>query len=245
MLAVLASLLLTVRDCPRARAALHVELLALRHQIHVLTWSRPLRPRLTRADRLFWIWLSRFWQGWQSALVIVKPETVIAWHRRSFRLFWRWKSHRRPGRQAVPLEIRRLIRPMSDANPLWGAADPRRTPEARHQHLSGDRHKVHGSLQPAAIADVAQVPDESPRSDAVAPACLTYSDSRFARLHVAAVVTPRCVEPFGWLRAPSRSMARRQAARCAAATARLRSSPPHSDSRERCAAAARTARFDR
>jgi hypothetical protein len=81
------------------------------------------------------------------------------------------------------------------------------------------------------------------RSDAVAPACLT--DSRFARRHVAAVVTPRCVEPFGWLRAPSRSMARRQAARCAAATARLRSSPPHSDSRERCAAAARTARFDR
>ena len=121
MLAVLISLLLTLRDCLRARAVLHLELLALRHQIHVITRSRPLRPRLTRSDRLLWIWLSRVWHGWQSALVIVKPETVIAWHRRSFRLFWRWKSRRRVGRPTVPLDVRTLIRTMSDANPLWGA----------------------------------------------------------------------------------------------------------------------------
>ena len=121
MLAVLISLLLTLRDCLRARAALHVELLALRHQIHVLTRSRPPRPRLTRTDRLLWIWLSRVWHGWAASLVIVKPETVIAWHRQGFHLFWTWKSRRRVGRPSVPLEVRTLIRTISDANPLWGA----------------------------------------------------------------------------------------------------------------------------
>jgi hypothetical protein len=121
MLTVLISLLLALRDCLRARAVLHLELLALRHQIHVLTRSRPLRPRLTRTDRLRWIWLSWVWHGWPAALVIVKPETVIAWHRQGFRLFWTWKSRRRVGRPTVPLEIRALIRAMSDANPLWGA----------------------------------------------------------------------------------------------------------------------------
>jgi putative transposase len=59
MLAALISVLLTLRDCLRARAALHVELLALRHQIHLLSRSRPPRPRLTPTDRLLWIWLSR------------------------------------------------------------------------------------------------------------------------------------------------------------------------------------------
>jgi putative transposase len=121
MLTVPISLLLALRDCLRARAVLHLELLALRHQIHVLTRSRPLPPRLTRTDRLLWIWLSWVWHGWPAALVIVKPETVIAWHRQGFRLFWTWKSRRRVGRPTVPLEIRALIRTMSDANPLWGA----------------------------------------------------------------------------------------------------------------------------
>jgi hypothetical protein len=117
----LISLLLTLRDCLRARAALHVELLALRHQIHILTRSRRPRPRLTRTDRLLWIWLSRGWDKWQASLVIVKPETVIAWHGRSFRLFWTWKSRRRVGPRSVPLEVRTLIRTMSDANRPAGA----------------------------------------------------------------------------------------------------------------------------
>jgi putative transposase len=67
------------------------------------------------------VWLSRVWSQWRSALVIVKPETVIAWHRRGFRLFWTWKSRRRTGRPTVPRDVRTLIRTMSDANPLWGA----------------------------------------------------------------------------------------------------------------------------
>ena len=75
----------------RTHASLHLEILALRHQIGVLQRSAAkLRLRLT--DRLFWVWLSRAWNDWQSVLVIVKPETVIAWHRKGFRLFWTWKS---------------------------------------------------------------------------------------------------------------------------------------------------------
>src|SRR5437763_1819217 len=81
MISVLLSLLMTLRDGVRARSVLHLELLALRHQIHVLRRSRPRRLRLTPMGRLLWIWISRIWHEWQTALVIVKPETVVAWHR--------------------------------------------------------------------------------------------------------------------------------------------------------------------
>ena len=77
---------------------------------------------LQAADRLLWVWLSRVWADWRSSLVIVKPETVIAWHRKAFRLFWTWKIRRgKPGRPAVPREVRDLIRRMSRENPGWGA----------------------------------------------------------------------------------------------------------------------------
>ena len=90
MMAVLVSLLLTVRGCVRSRAALQFEGLALRHQLQVLA-----RLRLSGADRWLWVWCSRVSHEWRAALVFVKPETVIAWHRRGFRLLWTWKSHRR------------------------------------------------------------------------------------------------------------------------------------------------------
>ncbi len=77
--------------------------------------------RLTRVDRLLWVWMSQVWDGWQDVIVIVKPETVLAWHRRGFRLFWTWKSRRRLGRPSVPRDVRELIRTMARANPLWGA----------------------------------------------------------------------------------------------------------------------------
>ena len=67
------------------------------------------RLRLGIADRLLWVWLSRLWNGWRSALVIVKPETVIAWHRQGFRLYWRWKSRHRVGRPSVSREVIDLI----------------------------------------------------------------------------------------------------------------------------------------
>ena len=106
----------------RTRAVLQLEIVALRHQINVLRRSQHGRVRLRAADRLFWTWLLRLWSGWRSALVIVKPETVIAWHRQGFRLYWSWKSrHGQPGRPELAKETRELIRRMSLANPLWGA----------------------------------------------------------------------------------------------------------------------------
>jgi hypothetical protein len=82
----LVAVLAVARDCPRTWAALQMEVLALRHQLNVLQHSVK-RPKLTAADRFLWARLSRFWNGWRSALVMVKPETVIAWHRKGFRLF--------------------------------------------------------------------------------------------------------------------------------------------------------------
>jgi transposase InsO family protein len=121
MRSVVVSLLLTILVSLRGRAALQLEILALRHQLHVLNRSRPQRLRLTLADRMLWVWLLRVWYGWRTAVVIVKPETIVAWHRHGFRLFWTWKSRRRLGRPSVPLDARQLIRTMAKANPLWGA----------------------------------------------------------------------------------------------------------------------------
>src|SRR6266436_5624587 len=121
MTSVLISLLLTLRGLVRSRGALHLEVLGLRHQIQVLQRSGPRRLRLVRADRWLWAWLSRSWRAWRTTLVIVQPETVIAWHRQGFRLFWAWKSRRRIGRATVPSDVRALIRSMSETNPLWGA----------------------------------------------------------------------------------------------------------------------------
>jgi putative transposase len=122
VLSVLCLFLSTMFSVCRSQAALQVENLALRHQIGVLWRSAKKRPTLTAADRVFWAWLSRAWADWRSALIIVTPETVIAWHRKGFRLFWTWKiRHGRTGRPAVPQEVRDLIRSMSRANPLWGA----------------------------------------------------------------------------------------------------------------------------
>ena len=121
-MSVFLALLLTLRSCARSRAALQLEVLALRHQLQVLNRSRrPQRLRLAAADRLLWVWMSRVWTEWRANLVIVKPETVIACHRRAFRSFWRWKSRRRIGRPSVPAEVRELIHTMSTANPRWGA----------------------------------------------------------------------------------------------------------------------------
>jgi putative transposase len=117
MMSVLGALLLTLHTWARSRAALQLEVLALRHQLHVLQRSRPRRLRLAQADRWLWVVLSRVLKGWRTTLVIVKPETVIAWHRRGFRLWWAWRSRRRIGRPTVPPDIRTLIREMANANP--------------------------------------------------------------------------------------------------------------------------------
>ena len=105
----------------RSRAALQLEILALRHQIGVLQRSVK-RPKLTTADRLLWAWLCTVWQDWKSVVFIMKVSTVLGWHRKGFRLFWTWKIRGgKLGRPTVPKEVRDLVRTMSRANPLWGA----------------------------------------------------------------------------------------------------------------------------
>src|SRR5262245_5103324 len=101
-------------------AAVALENLALRQQLAVRQRSVR-RPRLSRWDRIFWVGLSRLWASWRSSLVIVQPDTVLAWHRRGFQLYWRWTS--RPtavGRPPLDAAIRHLIRRMARENPTWG-----------------------------------------------------------------------------------------------------------------------------
>ncbi|UCG50456.1 MAG: transposase [Candidatus Latescibacterota bacterium] len=111
----------TLLSALKSDRALVLENLALRHQLDVLQRNAK-RPRLTNRDRTLWVILSRVWDDWRNPLTVVQPETVIRWHRRGFRLYWRWKSRPRwAGRRKVPKEIRELIRQMSRDNPLWGA----------------------------------------------------------------------------------------------------------------------------
>jgi hypothetical protein len=93
---------------------------ALRQQLAAFKRSVK-RPKLRRRDRLFWIALKRIWKDWKSALVIVRPETVISWQRNRFKRYWRQLSQPGSGRPPVSSEIRKLVKTMAAANPLWGA----------------------------------------------------------------------------------------------------------------------------
>ena len=110
----------TLRSCVRTHRDLALENLAPRQQLAVWKARQP-RPRLTEMDRIFWVLLSRLWTSWRHSLQVVRPETVVGWHRQGFRRYWAWKSRRRSGRPVINTELRDLIRRMSRANPLWGA----------------------------------------------------------------------------------------------------------------------------
>ena len=104
----------------KVRADLVAENVALRHQLSCFL-HRGHRPRLRPVDRVFWVLLSNFWSGWRESLAVVKPATVLAWHRKGFKLFWRWKSRKRGlGRPRIPIEVRRLIIQMAEMNVGWG-----------------------------------------------------------------------------------------------------------------------------
>ena len=108
-------------DLFRSRAALEAEILVLRQQLNVLRRACPKKLPCFPIDRLILGGICRLFPNVYDALAIVRPDTVIRWHRAGFKSYWRWKSRRRCGRPIVPLEIRRLIREMSLNNPLWGA----------------------------------------------------------------------------------------------------------------------------
>jgi hypothetical protein len=103
-----------------SRNKLLLENLALRQQLVVQQRSIT-RIKLRNQDRFFWSLLSQLWTEWKFTLLIVKPETVVKWHRQGFKLYWRWKSRSKPGRPKVSKEIRDLIKRMSLENPTWGA----------------------------------------------------------------------------------------------------------------------------
>jgi putative transposase len=103
-----------------SRCDLAAENVMLRQQLVIAYRSVP-RPRFRPTDRMVLCWLSRLWSGWRPALLIVQPATVVRWHRQGFRLYWRWKSRKKPGRPEVDREIRDLVRRMSRENPTWGA----------------------------------------------------------------------------------------------------------------------------
>src|SRR6202171_873908 len=119
MITILSALVSLLSFRVRRRASLELELVALRHQVTVLRRQRRGQLRLCSTDRLLWVWLYRVWPQVLNAMVLVKPATVVQWHRKGFRLYWRWRS-RRPGPTRMSTEIRDLIRRMSLANPLWG-----------------------------------------------------------------------------------------------------------------------------
>jgi len=110
----------TLRVFFLSRLDISLEVLALRQQVAVLKRNRT-RPSLNRLDRFFWTSLRSMWPRWSDVLVIVRPETVIAWHRKGFRLYWRWRSRPRGGRPKVGEEIRTLIRRIAAENSDWGA----------------------------------------------------------------------------------------------------------------------------
>jgi putative transposase len=113
------SLLFAALAFVSTRRQLAIEVFALRQQLGVLKRSVK-RPRLTNADRGLWVLLSRRWSSWSDALIIVKPATVIRWHRAGFRRYWTWRSRPKGGRPAIAPEVRELIKRMATAN-LWGA----------------------------------------------------------------------------------------------------------------------------
>jgi transposase InsO family protein len=119
MFEVISALLCSPLSGFQSHSSLVLENLALRHQLAVFLRQAP-KPKLRPADRLLWVGLLRFWPAWRQALLLVQPQTIIAWHRLGFRLFWRWKSRTRGGRPHVDGDLIALIRRMWQANPTWG-----------------------------------------------------------------------------------------------------------------------------
>lgn len=159
----LASLISTLLVSFRSRLVLQAEILALRHQLNLLQNSSKKRTRLRASDRILWVWLSQLWSDWRSALLVVRPETVIRWHRQGFVLYWRWKS-RRPERPDTERQIRELIRKMCASNPTWGA------PRIHAELLLRDRDSIYGepfrrqvtSMEISEVLAVPRCPWQSP-----------------------------------------------------------------------------------
>jgi hypothetical protein len=158
-----------VVDLFRSRAAIEAEILTLRQQIIVLRRTAPKKQTFGAIDRLVFVGLYRFFPRVPDALAIVRPGTVIKWHRAGFRLYWRWKSRPRGGRPTVPLEVRRLIREMSITNPLWGA------PRIHGELLKLDIAVGQTSVLNIWPSEEVRRPKDGRRSSAIMPTALPRS----------------------------------------------------------------------
>src|ERR1022692_4712748 len=121
MIAVLCFVLAILSSPFKSKSRLEAENAALRHQLIVLLRQVRGRIRVTNNDRLFFIQLYRWFPSILKAITIIRPETLVRWHRAGFREYWRWKSRALGGRPQIKADLRALIRQMSIENPLWGA----------------------------------------------------------------------------------------------------------------------------
>lgn len=153
-MAIFSAFFLFFRSLFVSRLSLAAEILVLRQQLLVLNRSLK-RPKLPRRDRLFWVCLSRLWKDWRDALIIIKPDTVIKWHREGFRLYWRWKSKTPIGRPPIDKEIRELIRRISRENPLFGTAP------TRVQCDRKDRGEISSETRQSSPADLENISCQS------------------------------------------------------------------------------------
>src|SRR4029434_11230577 len=113
---------LTILVSPfKSKSRLEAENAALRHQVVVSRRMVHKRVRLTNSDRLFFIQLDRWFPSILQVITVIRPETLVRWHRAGFRWYWRWKSRSFGGRPQIDTQLRALIRRMSVENPLWGA----------------------------------------------------------------------------------------------------------------------------
>lgn len=122
MVGLLHALGIFVADIFKSRCRLQAENLFLRHQLNIAWRSAPPRLRLRGSDRALLIWMSRLWPSLVGATKVVRPETVLRWHRAGFKTYWRRKSRRRAGRPKIDRGLRDLIQRMSKENSLWGAS---------------------------------------------------------------------------------------------------------------------------
>src|SRR3989449_3595457 len=121
MVALISFLLNMVASLFKSKSRLEAENAALRHQLIVLQRKVRGRVRFTNSDRLFFVQLYRWFPSVLKAVAIIRPETLVRWHRAGFRRYWRWKSRSPGGRPKIAADLRALIRRMSVDNPLWGA----------------------------------------------------------------------------------------------------------------------------
>jgi hypothetical protein len=122
MIAIVLLLVRMLCDCFKPRARLEAEVLILRHQLNILQQRTPRRRlHLRWVDRALFIWLYRRYPRILDAMSIVRPETIVRWHRKGLARYWRWKSRSPGGRPRIAQEVRDLIRRMSFENSLWGA----------------------------------------------------------------------------------------------------------------------------